>query len=73
MSLARTLLKLSGDAPLGFAIGIVTDITPFTIQINGDDAPIPNVPRCASYTPTIGDTVLVLRPGPGIVVVDQIV
>lgn len=73
MSLARSLLALRNSESLGFATGVVTATSPFTVQINGDTVPIPDPPRCASYTPTVDDVVLVLRPGPTFLVVDKIV
>lgn len=73
MSLARALLSLSGRERLGFAIGVVTATSPFTVQINGDTVDIPSPNRLASYTPALNDVVLVLRPGPGFLVVNKIV
>jgi hypothetical protein len=73
MNLARALVNLKGDESLGFAIGVVTDTSPFTVQINGDTVDIVSPPRCSSYTPAVDDVVLVLRPGPAFLVVDQIV
>ena len=75
MNLARTLLDLGAhDTALGFALGIVVDTAPFTIQINGDTVDIVGPSRCANYTPVLNDRVLVLRPGgTGVLVVDQIV
>lgn len=72
--LAAALLALEGGGELGWALGVVTDTTPFTVQLNGDTVDIVSPPRCASYTPTLNDIVFVLRPaGSGVLVVDQIV
>lgn len=73
-TLAKTLLKEFGTgAVLGWCVGIVTDTSPFTVNINGDTVDIISPPRCSSYTPTLADVVFILRPGSGFLVVDQIV
>lgn len=72
MSLPRELLKLAKDAPLGFAIGIVTDTSPLTVQINGDSVDIADPPSLDSYAPAVDDVVFVLRPGPTVLVVGKI-
>lgn len=71
MTLARELLKLSKGETLGYAIGIVTDDSPLTVQINGDTVDIIDPPLLGGI-PTIGTPVFVLRPGPAIVVVGTI-
>lgn len=69
---ALAALQPKTGATLGWVIGIVTDTSPFTIQI-GDGVDIVSPPRLSSYTPTLGDTVFVLRTGAGLLVADQIV
>lgn len=70
--LARELLNLRSDQTLGFAIGLVTDTSPLTVRLNGDDVDIPSPPKNDDYTPTLGDSVFVLRPGPGLFVLCKI-
>lgn len=72
--LTAALFDLAPDGePLRWAVGTVTDVSPFTVQINGDTTDIVSPPRCSSYTPTLSDIVLVLRTGAGFLVLDQIV
>lgn len=71
MSLSRELLKLSKGETLGYAIGIVTDDSPFTVQINGDTVDIINPPLLGGI-PDIGTPVFVLRPGPAMAVIGSI-
>lgn len=72
--LSAALLALQDDERMSWAIGTVTDTTPFTVQIHGDTVDIVSPPRCSSYTPALNDIVFVLRPaGSGFLVVDQIV
>lgn len=75
MKFADALLVLArSDEPLAWAIGEVTDASPFTIRINGDSVDIVSPPRAGSYSPTLGDIVFVLRPGgTGIFVVADII
>lgn len=73
-ALSAALLALEPGSTLSWAIGVVTDTSPFTVQIHGDTVDIVTPPRCSSYTPTLNDIVFVLRPaGSGFLVVDQIV
>ena len=74
-ALPAALIALGHNGPtLSWALGVVTDTSPFTVQIHGDTADIINPPRCARYTPTLGDIVYIERPaGSGFLVVDQIV
>lgn len=74
MKLDQILLaKFGKTVGLGWCIGVVTDVSPFTVQINGDSVDVVSPPRCASYTPTLADVVFILRPGSGFLVVDQVV
>lgn len=68
----KAVLK-STPPGLGWVIGVVTDVSPFTVQINGDTVDVVSPPRFSSYTPTLGDTVFIFRTGAGLVVADQIV
>ncbi len=54
-------------------IGEVTATSPLTVLISGSDVPSIGVKRCSSYSPTIGDVVIVDRWGIDLIVVDEIV
>lgn len=72
MSVTSELLKLRGIQPVGLSIGIVVDVSPLTIRLNGDSVNISDVPCDGDYTPAVDDTVYVLRPGPALIVLGKI-
>lgn len=72
MNLAGQLLKLKTSEQLRSTTATVTNLSPFIVTL-GDGVEIVSPPRLASYTPTLHDVVLVLRPDTGFLVVDAIV
>lgn len=64
--------KTRGEA-VGWRIAVVTDDSPLTIQFAANTAASLEVSRLTSYSPTIGDRVLVLRLGQDLIVLGETV
>ncbi len=71
--LLRELDALKAALFVRRCIGEVTATSPLTVLISGSDVPSIGVKRCSSYSPTIGDIVIVDRWGIDLIVVDEIV
>lgn len=64
-------LKRLDRKKVGWSIGMVFDDSPFTVTIEGEN--IAGLSRLASYSPTTGDKVLIVRLGHDYVVVGELV
>ena len=63
----------SGGKPLSLRIGTVTEITGTLVTVTLGGSTITRVHMLASYTPTVGDTVALLRSGATTLVLGRIV
>lgn len=71
--LLREIDALKAALVVRRCIGEVTATSPLTVLISGSDVPSVGLKRFGSYSPTIGDIVIVDRWGIDLIVVDEIV
>lgn len=63
-------LKRLDQRKLSRSIGMVTDTSPLTVEIAGSE--IAGVSKLASYTPSVGHRVYVIRSGRDLTVLGQV-
>lgn len=52
--------------------GVVTDIAPFSVALDGSDISVPNMKKLGSYTPALNDVVAVWKTGPAPLVLGNV-
>lgn len=67
-------IRQSRDAPEDWTcLGSVTDNSPLTVMVDGEESSSGPYTRLDAYTPTVGDRVLMLRVSTSLVVLGRVV